>query len=323
MLPAHQNAAALNTDHRLVYPCGNAVGICLYTNGLLVTGDSPIIDQNGREIRPAIDAGIQKGDLLLQADGKEISSIEGFCASVSQKEGSLLLTVERNGQTFTKSVTPVHTDVGTKIGLWVRDSTAGIGTITYYNPNDQTLGALGHGIADIDTGSILSVKKGNILPCLITPPTKGEKGAPGELNGSFSSSPIGSVAKNTGEGIFCRAEDLSALTLPEPVPVARRDEITEGPAYILCDVDGSGVRPYHVEIKKYNPGRKDGKNFVLKVTDETLIEKTGGIVQGMSGSPIIQNHMLVGAVTHVFVNNPTKGYGILAEHMLAESEKNQ
>ncbi len=294
----------------LVVPLGEAVGVKLYTDGLLVVG----MDSGS----PVKNSGIKVNDRIEAANGSELISSEQFAQIINDCGGELTLTVNHDGETQDISVTPdVCTDGGKKLGLWVRDSTAGIGTITYYNPKNNTFAALGHGINDVDTGNILTVKSGNILPCKILSVTKSENGKPGELNGSFDGSPIGEIRLNAENGIYGTA---SALSEGAAMPVADADEVSEGSAYILADVDGCGVKEYSIEIIKVAPNNKSHKNIVISITDETLLNLTGGIVQGMSGAPIIQNGKLAGALTHVFVNDSDKGYGTFAENMAEISE---
>ena len=199
-----------------------------------------------------------------------------------------------------------------KVGLWVKDSTAGIGTMTFYSPENGTFGALGHGICDSDTKELMTVREGSVNGCDVRCTVKGGHGVTGELSGDFSGNELGEIEKNTPYGIFGKVNYVPEGT---QYLVSSGFEVKKGSAKIICDVDGCGPSEYAIEITKVSH-REDGKNMVLKVTDERLIKKTGGIVQGMSGSPIIQNGKIVGAVTHVFVNDPTKGYGIFIENML-------
>lgn len=290
----------------LVVPMGEAVGVKLYTEGLLVVG----VDDNS----PVKSSGIKINDRIEYAQNTEIKTSEQFADIVNKCVNTLSLTIDRNGEKLNMSVTPEISQDGTKkLGLWVRDSTAGIGTLTYYNPENNTFAALGHGINDVDTGNILTVKSGNILPCKILSVTKSKNGAPGELNASFDGSPLGKISLNAENGIY---GTLSPEGDGEAIPVAACSEVTEGGAYILANVDGSGVKKYDIEIIKIIPGNKSHKNMVVSITDKTLLSLTGGIVQGMSGAPIIQNGKLAGALTHVFVNDSDKGYGTFAENML-------
>lgn len=305
-----------------VHPSGCAVGVKLYTEGLLVVGVSVVVDQNENEVQPAKDAGIVPGDLIRAVNGTLAESSEAFADLVNKSPESVTLTVLRDGQAQDLTLQPVQTreDGKYRLGLWVRDSTAGIGTLTFSDESGN-FAALGHAITDVDTGSILTVNSGNILFCKISNATKGEKGNPGELNGTFVNTSAGTIMANTGLGIYGHITNPEYISVNEAVQVASRSEIEEGEAYILADVDGNGVKPYTVEIKKVSKSSEvNNKGLVLKVTDQNLLEKTGGIVQGMSGAPILQNDKLIGAVTHVFVNDPTRGYGIFAQYMVNMSQ---
>lgn len=299
-------------------PYGKTVGVKIYTEGLLVVGTSEVKDFSGKTHSPAADCGIKINDIILKADNIELKTTEQVSQIISSRSESIKLTIKRGEELFDVFAEPcVDKDGKAHLGLWVRDSTAGIGTVTYINPDDLTFAALGHGICDIDTGNILSVKSGNILNCEFLSVVKSKKGAPGEISGSFGNETIGSITKNTPHGIFGKADNLSGSV--KAIPTAEQNEVQTGTAYILSDFDGGDVKKYEIEITKLSKNADD-KAIVFKVTDKDLIEKTGGIVQGMSGSPIIQNEKLVGAVTHVFVNEPTRGYGIFIETMLAEAE---
>ncbi len=300
---------------------GSSIGLRLYLDGLLVVGESDILSGSVKSC-PGKNAGIQKGDRITKINGEEISDAVEFCNKI-QENGSkeLVLEVVQSNNLCEKRVTPVYyNDTGEyKIGLWVRDSTAGIGTITYVL-SDGSFAALGHGISDIDTKDLVTVKEGDVLGSRINSVLKGEAGAPGDLRGTFDMNFAGTVYKNTPNGIF-GVLSKNALAGKE-VEIASSDEVQVGKAVILTNVEGQKVEPFDIEIEKTLPfGGSDGKNMVIKICDSALIEKTGGIVQGMSGSPIVQNDKLVGAVTHVFVNDPTRGYGIFIENMLAEAEK--
>ena len=204
--------------------------------------------------------------------------------------------------------------------MWVRDSTAGIGTITYFQPETNTYSALGHGICDSDTGNILTVKSGNIQQCTNLTVKKSERGAPGELDAVFNGPELGEVELNSIAGIFGTMNSDGAVK-GTPVKIALSSEVREGEAYIMTDAAGNGVEYYRVDLQRLKPESRDTKGIVFKIMDDRLIEATGGVVKGMSGAPIIQEGRLVGAVTHVFVNDPSKGYGIFIENMLAQEAK--
>ena len=296
-----------------VIPSGEAVGVVIETNGVLVAGTSKITDENGRTVNPAKDAGIIKGDRIIEADGKLLNTVEELSKHISEKGTELRLTIIRNNKKKNVEIQPAKTTMGYKLGILVRDSTAGIGTLTFVDPSTMKYAGLGHGISDPDTSCILPINGGNILKCNISAPTPGKCGIPGELNGEFLNAFIGTVELNTEYGIFGKANELPTGT---PMEIADKNEVKQGDAYILANVDGNGIKKYRITIKNISKNDTAGKNMVIEITDSDLIAKTGGIVQGMSGSPIIQSNMLVGAVTHVFIDNPQKGYAIFAEKML-------
>ena len=233
-----------------------------------------------------------------------------------------MIAYDRQGEQRTALLTP-HKDEATgavRLGAWVRDSTAGVGTLSFYDPESGKYAALGHAITDGDTGAVLSVSEGQVLRAEIVAVQKGKKGAPGELKGSFlrEGHAIGSIRRNSILGIYgSLAEPAVNPLYPDGLPIGLRSGVHPGPATILSTVDGKGMQEYAVEITRVNPQTAPApKSMVIRVTDERLLNATGGIVQGMSGSPIIQDGRLIGAVTHVFVNDPTRGYGIFSENML-------
>lgn len=291
-----------------VIPCGIPIGIAVYSKGVLVTGTENISGSTFSEE-------VKKGDVILKANGADVNSAAELSEIINSCDSPISIVACRSGHIFETTVQPTDTDSGKKIGLWVRDSTAGIGTLTWYNPETKDFAALGHGISDSDTLSLINIRHGDIYACKIMGVKKGEKGVPGEINGAFSGKSIGSIESNNAFGISGRLTE-SIMSSQKSVMLAEKNEIHEGAAYIMCDVDGGGAEPYKAAILRVNLENTDGKNFILKVCDERLLEKTGGIVQGMSGSPIIQNDKLIGAVTHVFLNNPAKGYGVFADKMI-------
>lgn len=306
-------------------PGGESFGVKFLTKGSIVVGTEEVQTDSGG-INPAEAAGIQSGDIILEANGSPVESNEQLSEIVSGcKEEPISITVQRNQETLTFQVCPAkEKETGEyRLGLWIRDNSAGVGTVTFYYPGKNTFGALGHGICDIDTGVLLPLRSANVFYAEIFGLTKGQQGTPGKLKGMFlDEKPLGNLYANTEEGIFGKIEGNAEISKKE-LPTATSDEICQGPATILCTVDESGVKEYNIEIIKINrnPERKT-KNLLFKVTDPELLEKTGGIVQGMSGSPILQNGKIAGAVTHVLVNDPTKGYGIFIENML-EQEKQE
>ena len=292
-----------------VIPSGECVGVKLYTDGLIVTDTTAVTGTDGTKNDIAKGYDIRKGDVITSINGRHAVSNEMFLDELNASQ-NVTLTIDRNGKTREVEVTPAKTESGPKLGLWLRDSTAGLGTVTcYYN---DTFAALGHGIFDIDTGNIMPVGRGIIQGCLITSIAKGKPNAPGAIRGDINGEFMGTITANTENGLFGK---ITTAPTGTPIEVAAKNEVKCGEAKILADVDGDGVREYSINIKSVMPFGGD-HDMVIKVTDERLLEKTGGIVQGMSGAPIIQNNKLVGAVTHVFVKDSASGYAILAEHML-------
>ena len=304
-------ALAAGTEGKRLVPVGHTVGVKLFARGVVVVK----LPEGGT---PARSCGLQTGDVIEACGGRTVTSTEQF-QSLLQENGTETteLSVKRQGSPVTLSVEPERNEEGVCcIGAWVRDSMAGIGTMTYYDPASGTYGALGHGITDVDTALLMPLYAGSITEATVKAVKRGERGSPGELKGDFSGSrDLGTVASNTEGGIFGSMEPC-ALTAGEPVPVAQADEVKTGPATILSNISGDETQEYAVEIVKIYPQSQATRNLLIRVTDSALLEKTGGIVQGMSGSPILQNGRLVGAVTHVLLNDPTQGYGILMENML-------
>lgn len=295
---------------------GSSIGLKLYLDGLLVVGKSDIISGGGK-ICPGKIAGIEKGDRITKINGTKITDATGFCKEIQQSCGKeLLLEVVRGENVFEKTIRPViYDDTGEyKIGLWVRDSAAGIGTLTY-TLSDGSFAALGHGISDVDTKKLIKVREGEVLGSTIVSVVKGAPGAPGDLKGTFNGSEIGEVYNNTSCGIYGTL--IEKPVGGKVVEIASAKQVHTGKAVIYTNVRKNKVEEFEIEIEKINPfGSDNGKNMIIKITDPALLTETGGIVQGMSGSPILQNGKLIGAVTHVFVNDPTRGYGIFIENML-------
>lgn len=310
------------TDSMLI-PGGAPFGIKLFTDGVVVIGLNEI-DSSGIMQNPAKSAGIKIGDIIVEMDGEKIYTNEDVANIIIRSNGEKIkILVNRNSSMFTTSLYPVldSQDNTFKGGLWVRDSSAGIGTVTFYNPITQVFGGLGHAICDVDTGKILPLMSGDVVGVNINNVYKGNRGTPGELRGNFiSSKPIGGLSINDETGVYGVMYNNNIVS-GEPIPIALKQEIKEGNATILTTLEGSKPKEYEVKIEKVQLGFQSiSKNMVIKITDKSLLDKTGGIVQGMSGSPIIQNGKIVGAVTHVFVNDPTKGYGIFIENMYEKSK---
>lgn len=295
-------------------PVGRAVGIQLYTDGLLVIGAT---DTGGRNI--ANECGIKTGDRITAVNGRTLSNSDELSDEINKSPDGMTLDIVRDDRNLTVNAVPAQCEDGIyRLGLWVRDSCAGVGTVTYYDPETNEYAALGHAVNDVDTGNILSVKSGNILDCSIVSVTKSSRGVPGEINAVFGDTVIGDISGNTYEGIFGTVTDRNYLS-GNALDIASSGEVQKGDAYILSDILGGKAEKYSVRIKRIT-GDAD-KGIELEVTDSRLIDLAGGIVQGMSGSPIVQNNKLVGAVTHVLVDNPVNGYGTLAENMLETQDK--
>ncbi|MDU7149705.1 MAG: SpoIVB peptidase [Clostridium sp.] len=307
-----------------VYPGGTSVGIKLSTKGVLVVGHSDIESVEGKVESPAKNSGIELGDVLIKINGEEIQSSKDLSKKIKNLDNSKInVDYIRNGNIENKEIDLEKENNEYKLGLWVRDSTAGIGTLTFYDKNTSIFGALGHPITDGDTNKPFIVRNGDLLNSSVISVRKGEKGSPGELKGLFvnEKESLATIEKNTEAGIFGEASaDLVNPTFNKPLKVGFRNEIKEGAAKIITTIDENGPKMYDIEIVKLLPQEEPGpKSMVIKVTDEELLEKTGGIVQGMSGSPIIQDNKLVGAVTHVLINKPDVGYGIYIEWMLKDA----
>ena len=299
------SAAALAES---LVPGGGAVGIRMTTDGVVVAGISEVETSSGKR-SPAADAGLKKGDVITRLGGSEIATAQDFKAALSALDGSkTTVTFERGGKQKQLNITPAQgTDGAWKLGLWLRDGISGVGTLTFYDPATGVYGALGHCISG-DDGEALPLGDGGIYGAEIVGIVQGTVGAPGQLDGKTDTAAfLGDIRINCGCGIFGTA-DFDGETM-------ETGEFETGPATIRCTLEGSQTREYGIEIKKVYSS-SEGTTVMLTVTDPELIALTGGIVQGMSGSPIIQNGRLVGAVTHVFVNDPTSGYGVSIEDML-------
>lgn len=303
--------------------CGNTVGIKLYIRGILVVGISGVVTPEGREIIPVKSTNIEPGDFIIEINNKKIEKISDLSKIVEEagtKEVQLKYIHEN--RIITEKAVPAQSveDGKHRLGLWVRDSTAGIGTLTYIEEETGKFGALGHGITDIDTGIMMPVKNGELLKSSVHGIRKGQQGTPGELQGEFLDSPevVGDIFWNTAFGVFGKVRSDAIANLPgQKYPVGTRSVVKEGPAIILSNINGNNVEAFSVEIQKVAKKNLSGpKSMILKITDSRLLSETGGIIQGMSGSPIIQDGRIVGAVTHVLVNDPSKGYGIFIETML-------
>lgn len=313
-------------NNKKVVALGNSIGVKIYCDGCMVVEISHFEDENKNKISPAKKSGIMKGDIIKKYNGEKVTdtnSLKNLVKKYGDKEAEIIF--DRNGRQKKCVIKPEKAlDGGVlKLGMWVKDSAAGIGTMTFFNSETKSFGALGHGISS-DTGKLMSVLKGSVVKASILDVKKGKSGDPGELCGIFlgGNSNIGKINKNIKYGIYGKIENTNIIPKGKEVYIGTKETVKVGKATILSCVSGEEVLEFEIQIQKvmlYN--ENSTKGMVIKVTDPKLLELTGGIVQGMSGSPIIQNGKLIGAVTHVFVNDPTRGYGIFIENMLAEAGK--
>lgn len=304
----------VDVDPAQVVALGTPFGIRLYTQGVIVVGFSPVDTAEG-EAEPARDAGLRGGDSIISVNGEKLESADRLC-ELTARGKPLDFEIKRGEKTLKITVIPKKSlsDGQYKAGIWVRDSTVGMGTMTFYDPATGKYAGLGHGVCDSD-GNILPMQRGDITVATVTGIVKGRVGQPGELCGVMGSRAIGTLDSNTPQGVY--GQLFSPPEGGQTLYVAMRDEVKIGAAQVMCTLDGSNDSAlYNITIEKI--GGSDNRNMVIKVTDSKLLKLTGGIVQGMSGSPIIQNGKLVGAVTHVLVNDPAKGYAVFADTMLAQ-----
>lgn len=310
----------VNVETRSVQVCGAPFGVKMFSDGALVVAFSDQYTNLGTE-NPAKEAGLKLGDLIVSAGGHAVRSNEELTQAITDAAGNAIpIVYRRDGVQHTTMLTPVQ-DASTgayRAGLWVRDSSAGIGTMTFLDPLNGTFAGLGHAISDTDTGADITLLSGEIVPVVITGCVSGTAGSPGELRGEFSAAAAGTVLANDSTGVY--GEYLAAMS-GQSCPVMQPQEIALGDAEIWTTISGSTPRAYSVRIEQVNMTSSDpNRNLLVKVTDPELLAATGGIVRGMSGSPIVQNGRLVGAVTHVLVNDPTRGYGIFATTMLEKAD---
>lgn len=311
-------------DSKSVVPVGRTIGVTVYTDGILVLGTGLVYGEDGKKYNPA-KGKLYTGDYIKGVNGKPISRKKELIEIVKQNNGEdIELEITRNGENEIVNITPIRTleNGEYKIGIWVRDDTQGIGTMTYIDLDKKTFGALGHGITDVDTNQLIEVGTGEVVNTMITTIKKGEDGIPGEISGIIvggEGNCLGEIEKNTSHGIFGEASQEGIDQIPEKeiIPIGYRYDVHEGEAIIRSDVSGK-LKDYKILIKKIYLGDESNKGMIIEVVDEDLIKTTNGIIQGMSGSPIIQDGKLIGAVTHVFVQDSKKGYGIFIENMLAE-----
>lgn len=317
-----KSVSVTEAEAPVLVPCGHPFGIKLLMDGVMVTELGAVTDISGNTSCPAEDAGIMTGDVIKSANGEALVSNSRLQEIISQSGGSeITLQVSRNDEEFTAKLRPVFSEKNNmwRGGMWVRDSVAGIGTMTFINKETGEFAGLGHPICDSDTGELVPVYRGEAVPVKITEARKGEKGIPGELRGSFTSGTYGILERNSRCGVFGRLTKESVDELCDDsceYVMGYRQDITTGEAEILTTVSGDTPKKYKIEIESIdlNSG-ESSKNMVIRITDKRLVKESGGIIQGMSGSPIIQNGRLIGAVTHVFVADPTRGYAVFADNM--------
>ena len=302
-----------------VIPVGRAVGIKLFSDGVVVVGTADIVTAQGN-VNPAKACGLKEGDIITRINSTEVDTIEEVTALLQELEGEAMSISAIRGEKeleLTARAVRCSADGAYKLGAWIRDSMAGIGTVTYYCPETGAFGALGHGINDVDTSLLMPLDSGAILPAGVSGVQKGECGKPGRLQGVFDTAvTLGELRCNSSRGVFGTAIREDWLTGPT-METAPREEVRAGKATILSNISGDIVEEYDIRILKVYPaGGSENRDFLIEVTDPRLLAATGGIVQGMSGSPILQNGKLVGAVTHVMVDDPRQGYGIWIGDML-------
>ena len=311
-------ATAQGTKGTMLYVGGFPFGVKFMTDGVIVVGLCEIKTAGGMA-DPARDAGIRQNDVIIKINGNAVTDAASLTHAAETCGGkSIEIVYSRDGNESATTLTPAlcKDDGKYKTGMYVRDSGAGIGTVTYVVPETLSFGGLGHGICDSDTGRLIPMQRGSVVGVTINGVVKGLSGTPGEVKGYFSSGKTGTLLKNTDCGVFGAFVSLPSDITPTLLPVGTRNEVKCGRAYIMSTLDGTCPQKYEIEISDIRQSSTTNKCFTVKVTDKALLDKTGGIIQGMSGSPIIQNGKIIGAVTHVLVNDPTTGYGIFIENML-------
>ena len=319
-----KNISVTSIEKYEVVPLGKLIGLKLYTNGVLIVGMTEIEDINNIKLKPYETENIKEGDSIVAVNGKEITSIKDLELLVNKSSGEKIkLTLIRDGEVLTSYVTPAQVEKNKyKLGLWVKDAATGIGTICFYEPNTRSYAALGHGITDVDTDKLIDIDYGDIVTSKIISIKKSEVGNAGEIKGSIAGQEkIGEVLKNSEFGIFGRLDNLTKFNIDteNTVDVALRNEIKLGKAKVRCTLDNDITKDYDIEIEKiFINNNQNNKSMQIKITDPELIDKTGGIIRGLSGAPIIQNGKFVGAITNVLVNDPEKGYAVFGDIMIKE-----
>lgn len=314
-IPIKNIPVNLYGDVKLI-PGGFAFGARLASDGVMIVAT----EENAKSVNPSKLAGLKVKDIIKSVNGKDVDTAKELNVLIESSEGKKLdIVYERDGELLSTVLTPVKNEKGVyHAGIWVKDSTAGIGTVTYIEPETLKFGGLGHGITEADTGAMLPMSYGEVFQAVITGVKRGKAGEPGELKGFIGRTPNGILYSNTDMGVFGKF-DIMPGTAKRAIPIALKNEIKVGKCTVLCMPDGKSVKEYEAEITKIVSTSEKTKNFIIRITDGELLSLTGGVVQGMSGSPIIQNGKLVGAITHVLVNDPEKGYGIFIENMLEAS----
>lgn len=324
LIPLRELTVNVLPEKKLI-PGGHSIGVKLHSEGILVVGHH-LVPTAGRTLSPAKEAGIEIGDLIMAIDGIRLLDANQVAELINRQETagkSMLFEIRRRGKEADKKVKPLLCqETGRfRIGLYVRDSAAGVGTLTFYDPDTMIFGGLGHAIADIDTNQPIEIRDGQVVKANIVDIKAARRGIPGEKTGVFQEEKdlLGEIKLNTPYGIFGRLSRIAEVT-HQPIPIGLMSLVMPGPAEILTVIEGESIERFDIEIQRVYQQTKPGdKGMIIRITDKRLLDSTGGIVQGMSGSPIIQNGRLIGAVTHVFVNDPTRGYGLFIEWMIMES----
>ena len=322
MVPLKSVKVGGYADKKL-YPGGMPFGIKFATDGVMVVGFCDVVSEGGVK-NPATEAGLRVNDMIKKVNGKTLSGAADLTRLVEESGGkALAIEYTRGGKTQNTTLIPEYSAVEGKYktGAYVRDGGAGIGTVTFIDPENYSFGGLGHGVCEASSGALVPMTRGSVVDVTISGVIRGEAGKPGEVKGYFSSGKTGSLIRNSDCGVYGVFAEAPKITACEPLPVGLRGELREGKAYVYCTLDTNKIEKYEVTISGIDKKATGNKCFTVKVTDKALLEKTGGIIQGMSGSPIIQNGKLVGAVTHVLINDPTTGYGIFIENMLDQMGK--
>ncbi len=310
------SAAAGTEGEKTLIAAGVPFGVRLHTDGVIIVGFTKTPGEGG--ICPAREAGLCRGDVITEVGGKRIKSAKELCTTVESAGGELTVKVKRGGEEKTITVRPIAGEDGkNKIGVLARDNAAGIGTVTFIDPETGMFAGLGHGICDAETGELVPISYGTCEEVQLTEIIKGKKGAPGELRGFFTGKKTGKIVKNTLSGVVGALCEIPQNLAGSAYPIGTKEKLHSGKATVITTVDGEARGEYEIIISEIDLSGGQ-KNFTVQITDPALIEKTGGIVQGMSGSPIIQDGVIIGAVTHVMVGDPTRGYGIFIENMLSQ-----